>query len=197
MFRHDKYVKQLDYPFNAGYVVYVNYFFPVSPESGEESEEPKREFPKQFENNFNHFVDTCLTDTERAVVLKTFKEKKDIETISKELKLSTKELVAVRTRAFSKLKSEGRKKYILSDSLFVPNDNLGSEVRIGDILIESIVKTPDSTNGGGAFRLINVKKGNTNLFSVRMSTKTNVMTDEDLHDFYIELAKSADKVKIK
>jgi hypothetical protein len=195
MFRHNDFVKNLDYPFNAGYVIYVNYFFPVLKSTGEESEVPLKDFPKAYVQNFEYFVNTCLSDVERDILFKTFKDKKSHDVVASELGISTKELTSRRTRIFTKLKSTGRSKYILSDDVYTPTDSNTSCVQVGDIYIDSVLKTPDLSNGGGEYRIINIRKGNTRLFSVRMSTNTNVMSEDDLHKFYVELAKISSLVK--
>ena len=196
MFRHNEYVSKVDYPFNAGYVVYANYFFPAS-STGEDSDVPLKEFPKAFQQNFEYYVDNELDEDEREVIYKTFKDKKAFSDISKELNMTAKELIVLRTKAFSKLRSVVRTRNVLSDTLFVPKDVKRNSVNVEGISVESTLKTPDASMGGGDYRLIIAKRGKTPVFSMRLSTKCNNITDEELHNLLIDIAKVAGKIKLE
>ena len=194
MFRHNDYIQKVDYPFNAGYVIYANYFFP-STSTGESSDVPLKEFPKAFEQNFKYFVDESLNDLEKQVLSKTFIDKKSFSSVANEIGISTKELTSIRTRAFVKLRSVNRTKYILSDIPYVPKVENKSNIRLGNITVDSILKTPDLSTGGGDYRLINVKRDGISLFTLRMSTRTNNMSDIELHDFMVKLAELSNLLK--
>ena len=196
MFRHNEYVTKEDYPFNAGYVVYANYFFP-SIDTGESSEIPLKPFPSAYKQNFEYFVDNELDNDERAVILKTFQEKKPFKQVAEDLGMSVAELTALRTKAFSKLRSVRRTRYILSDEIYVPKQEKKQSVTIGNVFVESQLKTPDLSTGGGEYRLISVRKNNIPVFSLRLSTKTNNMTDDEVHDFLIRVADLANRLKLE
>ena len=197
MFRHNEYVSKMDYPFNAGYVVYANYFFPASSITGEDSDVPMKEFPKAFQQNFEYYVDNELDEDERAVIYKSFREKKAFSKVAEEMGLSVRDLTVLRTKAFSKLRSVVRTRNVLSDVPFTPKQEKRSNVTIGNIHVDSVMKSPDSSTGGGEYRLITVKSGKIPVFSMRLSTKTNNITDEELHDLLVDIAKLAGKIKLE
>lgn len=193
MFRHKEYVQNSDYPFNAGYVIYANYFFPPT-STGEPSDTPV-EFPKAFEYNFKYFVDNVLKPDERNVILKSFVDKKSPADIANEMGITTQELTSLRTRAFVKLRSLSRYRKILSDIEYVPTEEKKLSIQIGDITVETLFKVPDMYAGGQEYRLISIKNKDVPLMTIRMSTKTNCMSDDEIKDFMVEVAKIVGKVR--